>query len=82
MNPYSFKDVYMYMAYEIGRNISGEVLKYIIKCIKIYYIFFRTYYQCNEHKKKKTFNKWKKNHKDEWEDEGKPGIFKKGIIDK
>lgn len=31
MSPYSFKDVYMYMAYEIGRNISVEVLKYNIK---------------------------------------------------
>lgn len=31
MIPYSFKDVYVYMAYEIGRNISGAVLKYIIK---------------------------------------------------
>lgn len=28
MIPYSFKYVYMYMAYE---NTSGEVLKYIIK---------------------------------------------------
>lgn len=28
---YSFKDVYVYMVYEIGWNIFGVVLKYIIK---------------------------------------------------